>query len=191
MNKIKISILALITIIIITFLIGCTEINYNNEQKQEPPILLTIKYGDFQINYTLNDIESFPKIEGSGYYIKVGWLPEIKIDGPLNYTGVEITSLFEDVENMPEIYKIKITSSDGWASNFSYNEILGNVDIYNESGNIKDKGGVSMILAYMRDGEYINESDEGPLRIAFIDDGAITSSNLWIKMVVSIEIISS
>ena len=190
MNIIKMSIFALIIIIIITFAIGCTEIN-NNEQKQEPPILLTIKYDDFQINYTLNDIESFPKIEGSGYYIKVGWLPEIKIDGPLNYTGVEITSLFEDIENLPEIYKIEITSSDGWISNFSYNEILGNVDIYNESGNITNNGEVSMILAYMKDGKYINKSDGGPLRIAFIDEGAITSSNLWIKMVVSIEIISS
>ena len=51
-----------------------------------------------------------------------------------------------------------------------------------------------MILAYKEDGEYYSEIDPenviGPLRVAFVDDNVITSSNLLSKMVVSIDVIS-
>ena len=51
-----------------------------------------------------------------------------------------------------------------------------------------------MLLAYKEDGSYYSEIDPdneiGPLRIAYVGNNVITSSNLWSKMVVSIEVIS-
>jgi hypothetical protein len=129
--------------------------------------------------------------EGSGSYIKLGWLPDVVIDGPFNYSGVEITKLLEKIEDLPDQYNITVTAIDGRESNYSYDEIMGNVDIYNNSGNITSSSGVTMILAYKHDGEYIKDPDEGPLRIAFVDDGLITSSKLWTKLVETIEIIVS
>ena len=45
-----------------------------------------------------------------------------------------------------------------------------------------------MIIAFKKDGEYITESEEVPFRIAFINGDKITASNLWARMVTSIEI---
>jgi hypothetical protein len=51
-----------------------------------------------------------------------------------------------------------------------------------------------MILAYKEKDMYYSEIDPegeiGPLRIAFVKDDVITASNIWSKMVVSIDIVS-
>ena len=48
-----------------------------------------------------------------------------------------------------------------------------------------------MIVCYEKDGEYLNESDDGRIKIAFVnqDEEKITASDLWWKFVESIEII--
>ena len=49
-----------------------------------------------------------------------------------------------------------------------------------------------MILAYEKNGNPLSEDEGGPLRIAFVsDNNYLTSSSLWIKNVVSIEVKSS
>lgn len=45
-----------------------------------------------------------------------------------------------------------------------------------------------MLLAYKKEGEYLDEI-EGPLRVIFVDDGKITLSLYWPKFVISLEII--
>jgi len=164
------------------------------EQKEQESKLkgyVNIIFGEQIYNYTINDLIKLDSFTGTGSYIKTGWLPEIVIDGPFNYTGVEITSLLNNFENLPETYNITIKASDGKDTNYSYNEIMGNVEVYNDSGNVTRVGGVSMILAYMQDGEYITDPEEGPLRIAFLDTNSITSSKLWTKLVISIEVIQN
>ncbi len=152
---------------------------------------VNIIYGEQTYNYTINDLIKLDSFTGIGSFIKLGWLPQIVIDGPFNYTGIEITSLLNKFENLPDSYNITVKASDGRVTNYSYSEIIGNVELYNNSGNVTGNGGVSMILAYMQDGEYITDSDEGPLRIAFLDNDSITSSKLWTKMVISIEVIGN
>jgi len=190
-NKNKIITVGLV--IVICFAIAVlVYINLPEQEKEEQETELkgyvNVIYDEQSYNFTLNDLIKMDLVEGAGSYIKLGWLPEIVIDGPFNYSGVDITTLLGNIEDLPDQYNITVTASDGRESTYSYEEIMGNVDIYNNAGNITGSGGVKMILAYKNDGEYINDPEEGPLRIAFVDDGSITSSRLWTKLVVSIEI---
>ena len=183
-------------IIVIFFAIAViVYVNLPEQEKEENETELNgyvnIIYEDQTYNFTLNDLIKMDSKEGSGSYIKLGWLPDIVIEGPFNYSGIEISTLLDKIENLPDTYNISIKASDGRNSTYSFNELMGNVDIYNNSGNITGNSGVTMILAYKQDGEYIIDPDEGPLRIAFIDDGSITSSKLWTKIVVAIEVNAS
>jgi len=164
----------------------------NNERKneenqaEEGSSILTIIYGDEQTNYTLEELGALDSYTGSGGYIKT---KVSSITGPYEYTGVKVTLLLGQIENLPENYSIIVEASDGWTTEYNQSQIHGDVLIYNESGNITGIGGVTMILAYAEGGEYMNESIGGPLRTVYVDDGAITSSDLWTKKVVSIEIV--
>jgi len=147
--------------------LGCVE----NIEEEE---ILTIIYEDYSIIYTLNDLESMDSYTGT--YIKSKLLPDsVVIENSNLYTGVKIITLLDDMPDMPENYYLSIISSDGWIINFTKNEVMGFVDI-----------------AYKENGEYYNVIDEdnviGPLRIAFVGNDVITSSNLWSRKVVSIHI---
>ena len=49
-----------------------------------------------------------------------------------------------------------------------------------------------MIIAYKENGEFLNETSNGPLRIAFIDiEPYLTSFSLWLSSLVKIEIIEN
>lgn len=155
------------------------------------PVILTVTYGDKQTNYTLDELEALESYTGSGRYIKIGALPSVMINGPYEYTGVNMTLFLDQFTNLPQNYSIVVKSSDNRITNYSYSQIHGDVATYNESsGNISGTGSVTMLIAYKESGEYINDSTLGPLRIVFVDDGLVTASNLWTKIVVSIEILA-
>lgn len=163
-----------------------------NEQQgggnQTESVVLTIIYGDEQTNYTLQQLENLTPYTGYGGYIKLGMLPDIVIDGPFNYTGVEITTLLNDAFNLPVNYTITVKATDNKTTDYNLSQMQGDVDIYNESGVANETGGVTMILAYKIEEEYLKDTSDGPFRIAFVNNGRITSSRLWTKMVNSIEI---
>lgn len=163
-----------------------------DEELDPQEVLLTIIYSNTYINYTLQDLEVFPSTTGSARNIRGALLPEVRITPPLNepaweFTGVSVHLLLEEFENLPDNYTINVTSSDDWVSTYSKDQVMGSVDLYNETGNITATSGATMILAYMKNGEYIIE-EEGPLRIVFVNSDAITNSRLWAKLVISIEI---
>ncbi|KYK30621.1 MAG: hypothetical protein AYK22_03305 [Thermoplasmatales archaeon SG8-52-3] len=194
-NKYKIITIAL-SIIILAAIFTIIYVNLPKEEDTndkktngEKQNIFTITYGDEIINYTIEDIEKFEEFTGTGTYIKTGWLPDVSLEGPFNFTGVKVNTILNQIDNLPNNYTVNITSSDGWTTNFNLNTINGQVSIYNESGNITQTGGVTMILAYKQEGKYLNESNDGPLRVAFIDGDKITSSKLWTKWVISFEII--
>lgn len=180
---------------IISVTVGCMEESKKTNGKEESSVLLTLIFGDFQTNYTLEEIEALDTYTGTGGYIKTKLLPDsVVISYMTEYTGVRITTLLEEIPSIPDNYNLSIVSSDGWKVTYTKNETLGFVDVYNETGEIISNDTAVMILAYKEDGAYYSEIDPenetGPLRIAFVNDNVITSSNLWSKMVVSIEIIS-
>ena len=122
--------------------------------------------------------------------------PAIKSQGI--YTGVTIKTLVENIAGEIVNYSIIVISDEnGLIENLTYNYdiILGYLDIYNATNASDDipvdTGNVTMILCYKKDGEYLDVSKDGKLKIAFINEKEekITKSSLWRKFVVSIEII--
>jgi hypothetical protein len=181
---IKLTVFIVFNLLLLT--LGCVE-NIEDEE------ILTVIYEDYSINYNLNDLESMDSYTGTGGYIKSKLLPDsVVIENSNSYTGVKIITLLDDIPNMPKNYNLSIISSDGWMINFTKNEVMGYVDIYNEMGNIISNQTTVMIIAYKENGEYYTAIDEdneiGPLRIAFVGNDVITSSNLWSRKVVSIHI---
>lgn len=154
------------------------------EKPPQPTYVLTIKCGNTTKSYTLDEIKNMPSVSGYGGYVKKS---NVTI-GPDLYKGVSVKYLLQNL-SLPENYSIAVIASDGYAKNFSFDIINGNVEIYNESGSYIGVGNVTMILAYEKNGNPLSEDEGGPLRIAFVsDNNYLTSSSLWIKNVVSIEV---
>lgn len=203
-NKIITIVLALIIIVAaITILYVSLPQNEENKSSDEnngqqvggnqTAVVLTVIYGDEQTNYTFPELENLISYTGMG-----GRRTNYpKIEGQGNYTGVPIITLVELTAGDIEDYSIIATSNyKGTIENktYNYSYILGNVDIYdpNNASNATPIGndGLTMVIAYKYEGNYLNESDDGKLRIAFLDEnGSITYSQLWYKSVISIEIV--
>ncbi len=176
-------------ILIITSTIGCLE----NKEKND--IVLTVSFDDYIREYSLNDLESIESYSDSGRYIKTKLLPEVvEISDSVYYTGVKIVTIFNYIPDLPDNYNAIFTSSDNWTIAFTKDEIEGDVNVYGENGIISLNETAVMILAYKEKDMYYSEIDPegeiGPLRIAFVKDDVITASNIWSKMVVSIDIVS-
>jgi len=161
--------------------------------KNDSETILTIIYGDEQKNYSLKDLEeNFSPVTGTGRYVKSKLLPDtIQITPDLSeaawtFTGVAVSTLLDEFENLPSNYNISVISDDDRVTNYTKDNVTGIVNLYNETG-IIGTSGAAMILAYKQDNEYI--SDDGPLRIVFVGSDVITLSNLWAKFVVSIVIL--
>lgn len=162
----------------------------DNTPPETTPPIFTLIYDDEQINYTMEGLERLETYTAKGG--KRTQSGAIKDLG--NYTGVNITKLINTFQPAPYMYSLKVISEDG---NFSYNysTIIGNVNIYNPDNasdpNPIGKGNMTMVLAYQYEGNWLNESSDGNLEIAFLDEqGSITQSFLWRKKVISIRIIT-
>lgn len=158
--------------------------NVDNNQTDEPVIALTVRYGDEQVNYTIDEIESMISYTGEGAKINNYYT----ITGPYNYTGVKISTFLSEFKNLPLNYSINSTSIDGYTQHYTYQEIQGNVEKLNETRVSVGIGNFSMIVAYKLDGEDITDSEDGPLMIVFVDE-YYSDSSLWAKQLNLIEII--
>jgi hypothetical protein len=160
------------------------------DNQTEESVILTVIYGDEQTNYTLEELEALDSYTGMGGYRTS--FPSIKGQG--NYTGIPVTTLVELIAGDIENYSVVVYSSDGSNKTYTFSMVQGNVDIYNPN-NASDatpigNGGLTMVLTYKYEGDYLNESKDGKLKITFLDEsGSITSSGLWWKYVTYIEII--
>ena len=166
----------------------------SDDNKTNEAVILTVIFGDEEVNYRLEDLKVMNTTIGYGGY-KTNF-PAIKGQG--TYTGVPIITLVENIAGEIVNYSIIVISDEnGLIENLTYNYdmILGYLDIYNATNASDDipvdTGNVTMILCYKKDGEYLDVSEDGKLKIAFINEKEekITKSSLWQKFVVSIEII--
>ncbi len=158
----------------------------SNSQTNEQAYLV-ISYGNKSFNYTMSELMNMESYTGSGGYIKKSGT----IVGPDNYTGVNVSTLLQGFYNLPSNYTLTATASDGYTVGYTYDEIIGHVPIYDESGNETGYSNLTMIIAYKENGVLLNESTGGPFRVAFVDDGAISNSKLWVRNVVHLSIESS
>lgn len=162
----------------------------NTAHKTTLPIF-TLIYDDQQTNFTIADLAQLETYTAKGgYRTQSGF-----IKGLGNYTGVNITMLVNTFHPGPLPYSLKVYSEDGENLSYNFSTILGNVDIYNPDNasdpNPIEKGGVTMVLAYQYEGNWLNESNDGKLKIVFLDEkGSITKASLWWKKVTSIKIIT-
>ena len=196
-NKIISAVVAIAIIISIVVLIYVnlpkqieTSEDNTNDQKTNPPIF-TLIYDDEQKNFTIGELEQLESYTAKGGYRTQSGV----IKGLGNYTGVNITTLINIFQPAPYQYSLQVFSEDG--SNVSYNDstIQGYVDLYNpdnaSDSNPIGKGNMTMVLAYQYEDTWLNESSDGKLKIAFLDEkGSITKSSLWWKKVISIRIIT-
>ncbi len=193
-NKIIAAVVAIAIIISIAVLVYVnlpkqteTPDDNNDDHKTAPPTL-TLIYNDETQNFTFGQLERL-----ESYTAKGGYRNNIGvIKGVGNYTGVNISTLVSTLQPVPYRYSLQVFSEDGKNISYNYSTIIGQVPIYNpENGSAIGDGNLTMVLAYQFEGNLLNESSDGKLRIVFLDDqGSITDSRLWLKMVTSIKIIT-
>ncbi len=167
----------------------------NGEDADELLSNLTISliYGDQELMYNLSALTKFEQNTNSGRHIKTKLLPDSVILGDVyTFTGVTVQTLLEEFDELPKNYTLNVISRDEYVTEYSMDNVLGNVEVYDENGTITNETAV-MLLAYMENGSYYHEIDLdneiGPFRIVFVgDDCPITSSALWSKQVVSIKV---
>ena len=155
-----------------------------NGDTEEPVTVLTVIYGDEQTEYTMDEIKSMTPYTGEGAKIN----KKLTITGPYNYTGVKMSTLLAEFENLPENYSINTTATDGYPQHYTYEQIQGTVELFNETKVSLGNESVTMIIAYMEEGQDITDPEDGPLMIAFVDD-YYTDSGLWARMLETIEIV--
>ena len=196
-NKIISAVVAIAIIIAIVVLVYVnlpkqteTPKDTNDDHKTSPPTL-TLIYSDEQQNFTLGQIERLESYTAKGgYRTQKG-----TIKGWGNYTGVNISTLINDLEPVPYRYSLLVSDEDGENISYNFSTISGDINIYNAENasdpNPIGKGNLTMVLAYQFEGDWLNESNDGKLKIVFLDeDGSITESALWWKKVVSIRVIT-
>ncbi len=186
-NEYRKTIVALFTIVsLMTVAVcGCTSKPQNEQQKET---LLTITFGDDSYNYSMDDLLILQSSSGQGSFIN----SKGKITGPNNFTGVAITAILNDaIPDLPSNYTIQAIASDNYTVNYTMDELNGHITVFNRTGQENGTGNLTMIIAYLQNGEYLNKTTNGPLRIAFIDtEPSITRAGLWLNSVVKIKVIS-
>ena len=156
----------------------------DNNQTEESVPVLTVMYGDEQINYTIDDIKSMVSYTGIGAKIN----KKLSITGPYNFTGVKISAFLTQLNNLPLNYSINTTSIDGYSQHYTYEQIKGIIEKFNETRVSLGNASFTMIIAYKEEGVDITDLEDGPLMVVFVDD-YYTDSGLWAKQLTKIEII--
>ncbi len=135
------------------------------------------------INLVESELRTLPATNGEGGYVK----KDGTIIGPFNFTGVKITYLLDQLEDLPDSYIVTGRSTDGYSVTYSKANLYGEVSGYNATGYPVDVINSTLIVAYDIDGGPI--TDDGPLWIVFLNqDGNLTDGNQWIKGAASITI---
>ncbi|MBN1860381.1 MAG: hypothetical protein JW840_02845 [Candidatus Thermoplasmatota archaeon] len=191
---------AVVAVFIILSIAVLVYVNLPKEQKTTPGdtiqpdtnlSIFSLIYDDEQINFTMEDLLQLNNYTGKGGYRTQNGV----IKGQGNYTGVTITTLVESLREVPVLYSMKAYADDGYNLSYNYTTIIGNVNIYDPT-NASDptpigQGNLTMVLAYYYEGDWLDESSDGKLKIVFLDEeGSITESSLWMKKVITIRLIT-
>ena len=164
-------------------------LSYHNckaDDQQLENTALTLRYHGEKHVYSLDDLRVLESYSGTG-----GRLNSIKeVTGPLEYTGVRISTLIENISDVHPVVDLMVISSDGYVTKFTADQIDGQVTVYDIHGEKTGVGGVVMMLAYEEEG--LSDFSGGPLRITWVNsDTSITDSFLWTKYVQEIDIIDN
>ena len=189
-NKILTYILSLIILIAVAVLIYTNLPESKNDDNtittdsdiQKNIIILNVSVNSQIKSYTLEDLENMDSYTGVGGKIS----KKQTTTGPFSVTGVKLSTILSEFE-LPLNYNITAIAKDGYEQPYTYEESIGNVTLYNDTRVEKGFGGVTQIIAYKINGEYITDPEDGPLQMVFVDD-YYTESNYWARMLENIEI---
>jgi len=147
--------------------------------------ILMVTLGSQSYNFTLDQLIAYPNVTGQGAFItNTG-----RITGPDHYTGVSMTILLDSLPSPPENYTLHAIAYDGYSLDYTRDEVQGHIMMYDNAGEEKGIGNLTMMIAYKENGIVMNESMGGPLRITFIDDaGSITHASEWLRSLQRIDI---
>ena len=154
----------------------------------EPPIL-TISGPDGSKSLTLTDLTALPASEGqAGIKSSTG-----KITPPQLFTGVSLKDLALQYGEFTEQMGVNLIAEDGYAITYSYDQIMnGSFIAYDPATGEELKTPVELtaIVAYARDGQPLNEKEDGKLRAAIISakNNQVTDGHWSVKWVDTIEI---
>jgi hypothetical protein len=156
--------------------------NDNGPEKSGSSIIMKANSSE-ELVY-LEDLEKLPKVSGSGSM----WHTQVRIVGPLNYTGVALKDLLASYFTLNEDYNLLVRAKDNYTQTLTKSQVEGQVMLYDENENPIGFGNVTPILAYEQDSEPLGDY-EGPFRLAFIGpNNPVTQGHLWVKYVVELEI---
>lgn len=158
------------------------------EEESLEPILEVI--GPEQtVSLSLADIKALPASEGkAGIKSSTG-----KITLPNTFTGVSLLDLANLVGGLNETMGINIVAEDGYSISYSFDQIMnGNYIAYNKvSGDeLKEHDPLTAILAYKVNGEPLNTTEDGNLRLVIISekDNQVTDGHWSVKWVAKVEV---
>lgn len=163
----------------------------DNTINKNAPSIFSLIYDDEQKNFTLSELQQIETYTAKGgYRTQSGF-----IKGFGNYTGVNITTLIRMFTPPLYLYSLMITSEDNETQLFNFTTIQGQVDVFDpDNASNPDpigKGNLTMMVAFRYEGNLLDESNDGTLKIVFVDEqGSVTQSSLWWKKVTSIRIIT-
>ena len=150
------------------------------EDDDEGNAVLTVFYGGEKWGYTLPGLRDIDAFSGVG-----SMMTKIGVKGPYNFTGVRLDLLLEDLDISGDSVWAQVIALDGYTVTFSGDEIQGNVEVFDESGNITDNV-VTLLVVYSQDGIPLDSGD-GPLRLAYVgQENCVTQSSYWVKQVTEI-----
>ena len=140
-------------------------------------IALTLE-GITSHHYTLEEMMNMdPYTEDGTFITRTG-----NVVGPVTYRGVNVTYLISNIYHGTD-YTLEIEASDGYTTTYTSSQVNGDVDIYDEEGNLtQEDSRLTMMLAYEEVGE--DELFGGPLRIVFVSqEDQITDGFHWAREV--------
>ncbi len=109
-----------------------------------------------------------------------------------NYTGIPILTLLNLVGGVTSNSTVKIIASDNYTTTYTYEQLNGEgISTYNSTGDSVDPTqDLTVIVAYYCNGTVLT-SNVGPLRMAIVGpEDLYSTSSLWSKMVVKIEVLN-
>jgi len=155
---------------------------------EDTETVLTITKDDVSKSLTMSDIKELPAVECSSYFMNSSG----EIMGPFNAKGAPLTELCNLAGGMDSNDAARVIAKDGYSMTISQKRIT-NSDFTTfdvNSGSEIEHGDLTVILAYEQDGEPIDPTTDGPLRVMVVgDETEVTEGHWWVKWIENIDIV--
>ena len=127
-------------------------------------VVLTVAGETTTEEFTLDEVRSLPPTTGyAGIKTSVG-----TIEPPVAYTGVSVEELADLVGGLGEDTKVTLVAKDGYGMTFSYDQVVNDEFVTFDPATGDEEsadGDLTMLIAYEREGEPLDQEGEGPLRL--------------------------